>query len=502
MFNEGNALALLALLAWPVVVIVMFRSMSLERALIWSILGGYMMLPQISAINFPLIPAFDKVTIPNLTAFICCVAIWGRFPALMPASWIGRGLMLAFLLSPSFTVLTNLHPVLFGRELSGNLALIDMSEVQMPALPGLRFYDSGSALAQQLLLMLPFFMARQALRSAAAIRELLVALVIAGLIYAPLMLFEIRFSPQLHTMVYGFFQHDFVQAIRAGGYRPFVFMQHGLWVAFFAFMVLMAAAALWRTEGRAPRWSGAMALGAGLVLICKTLGVYMMAVLFVPLALIFRQRAHLTVCVILASIVLAYPAMRGLGWVPTAALVERLAEFNPDRAQSLGYRFDMEDRVLAHAAAKPWLGWGSWGRFFPHDPRTGLSDVVVDGMWILTIGSYGWLGYAALFGLLTLPLWSLWWQALRARAQGREPPPLIVTILALILAANLFDLLPNATLVPMTWLIAGALLGHAEEMARTRADSNHRKLARQHGNVILGHPLASRAAGAGRRSIL
>ena len=33
---------------------------------------------------------------------------------------------------------------------------------------------------------------------------------------------------------------------------------------------------------------------------------------------------------------------------------------------------------------------------------------------------------------------------------------------ALILVFNLFDLLPNSPLTPMTWLLAGALLGHAE----------------------------------------
>ena len=33
--------------------------------------------------------------------------------------------------------------------------------------------------------------------------------------------------------------------------------------------------------------------------------------------------------------------------------------------------------------------------------------------------------------------------------------------LALILAANMVDLLPNATTIPFTWLMAGALLGEA-----------------------------------------
>jgi len=502
MFNQGNMLALIALLAWPAVVAILFRRLPLERALIWSILGGYMVLPQISAINLPMIPAFDKVTIPNLTAFAACVAIWGRLPGLIPESWTGRVLLAAFLLSPSFTVLTNMQPVRFGVDDLGALAIIDFHNIEAGGLPGLRIYDSLSALAQQVLLMLPFFLAREALRTAAAMREILVALVIAGAIYTLPMLAEIRLSPQLHTWVYGFFQHDFIQAIRAGGYRPFVFMPHGLWVAFFAFMVLMAAVALWRTE-RGPvrlRWGGAVALGAGLLVICKSMGVILYALVFVPVALLLRPRAHLLIAVLLSAVVLTYPALRGLGWIPTDDLIARSAEISTDRAESLAYRFGNEDRVLAHAAQRPWLGWGVWGRFFPHDPETGTTRVVVDGLWVITIGVYGWLGYAALFGLLALPLWSLWWHARRAET----PPPATVTILALVLAINMVDLLPNATLIPFTWLIAGALLGHAEDLARDRARTRRERAAARHGNVVLGgtRPPGPATGRAGRRTVL
>lgn len=496
MFNEGNAIALIALLAWPLVVVAMFRTMSLERALIWSILGGYMALPQISAINFPLIPAFDKVTIPNLTAFACAVAIWGRVPSIMPLSWVGRGLMLAFLLSPSFTVLTNLQPIRFGVDNLGGLQIIDFHTIERAALPGLRFYDSASALAQQLLLMLPFFLAREALRTPAAMREILVALVVAGVIYSLPMLAEVRLSPQLHIWVYGFFQHDFIQAMRAGGFRPFVFMPHGLWVAFFAFMVLMAATALWRTEPPATRgrWGAAVALGFGLLVLCKSMGAILFGLIFAPVALLARPRFHLGLAVTLSVVVLTYPALRGLGLIPTAALVAKVEENFPDRAQSLDYRFGNEDRILDHAARRPLLGWGIWGRFIPHEAETGTTRIVVDGLWVITIGTFGWLGYAALFGLLALPLWSLWWQARQAQA----PPSPVVTVLALVLAANLVDLLPNATLIPFTWLIAGALLGHAEDLARSRA--RQATGAGRHANVVLGRvePLSAR----GPRSVL
>ncbi|MCC5969957.1 MAG: hypothetical protein JJU15_08400 [Pararhodobacter sp.] len=465
MLNIGNSVALLALLAWPLVVFALFRVLTLERALIWSILGGYMALPQVSQINLPGIPAFDKVTIPNLAAFIGCLIVLGRFPAILPESRIGKVILAVFVISPAATVLYNLEPVQFGVASFGSFQVLNPNALERFQLPGMRAYDAVSALTRQILLMLPFFLARAIFRSADSLREIVVALIVAGFIYSLPMLFEVRFSPQLHTWIYGFFQHDFGQAMRAGGFRPLVFMPHGIWVAFFAFMCVMAAASLLRQSGPESRGRNLLItlFMAGLVVICKTMGAIVMMLIFVPILLILRPRQHLALAALIALVVLAYPLLRGSGLVPTDALVAQVAAINPDRAQSLEYRFDMEDRILIHVEQKMLLGWGGWGRFIPHDPQTGLSDVVVDGNWIITIGHYGWLGYLALFGLLTLPLLKLWWHA---RKPFAPPVPLPVSALALILSANLFDLLPNDTLIPFTWLIAGAILGYAEELGR------------------------------------
>ncbi|MFN3953862.1 MAG: hypothetical protein ACK4LQ_05360 [Pararhodobacter sp.] len=485
MINIGNSLALLALLGWPLVVVVLFRTLSAERALIWTVLGGYMILPQISAINLPGIPALNKETIPNLSAFAACLFMLGRRPGFWPASWLGRILLVAFVLSPAVTVLTNLEPVRFGIERIGSLTVFHGSGLVRAELPGLRLYDSVSALANQFLVMLPLFLARSLLHTEAAIREIHRALVIAALLYAGPMLIEVRFSPQLHTWVYGFFQHDFVQAIRGGSYRPFVFMPHGLWVAFFAFMCAMAAMtlALLAPAARRGRMVALVVFTLGLVLLCRSFGPIALTLVFLPVLVLLRPRAQLALAAALALLVIAYPLLRGSGLVPTGLLVQQVAEISEDRAQSLEYRFTNEDRIIAHVEEKLLFGWGGWGRFVPHDPLTGTTRIVVDGQWIITIGHFGWLGYLALFGLLCLPLVSLWWQARRTHA---PPVSLAVSALALILAANLLDLLPNATLIPFTWLMAGALLGHAEAMARKTAHNRARALAARHEGVVLG----------------
>jgi len=475
MIGIGNSVALLALLTWPLVVFLFFRALSVERALIWSILGGYMLLPQLSTINLPGIPGFNKETIPNLAAFAGCLFVLGRFPTLLPESRLGKLLLAIFLISPSVTVLTNLEPVWFGTQSFGSMQIFDPTDLQSPMLPGLRAYDAVSSLVNQLLVMLPFFLARTILNTAEALREILVALVIAGMIYALPMLYEVRFSPQLHTMIYGFFQHDFVQAMRAGGFRPFVFMPHGIWVAFFAFMCTMAAAVLFKQSepSRRGRMALLLILMIGLVVLCKTLGALLMSVVFVTVLLVLRPRAHLAISAMLATAVLTYPLLRGSGLIPMEAILARVAAYEPERAASLAYRFASEDVVLAHVEHKMMFGWGGWGRFVPHNPMTGGTDVVVDGAWVIAIGHSGWLGYVALFGLLAFPLVALWWQA---RKPFAPPVPLPVSAVALILAANMVDLIPNDTLIPFTWLMAGAILGYAESLSRAASTARAQSL--------------------------
>ncbi|GAB4260105.1 MAG: hypothetical protein Kow0013_03350 [Pararhodobacter sp.] len=504
MIEIGNTFALLALLGWPVVAIVLFRTLPPERALIWSILLPYMFLPQLSAIDLPIVPALNKETIPNLMAYGATLFVLGRTPGFLPAGWAGRVLLVLFIISPAITVFNNLDPIQFGVDRFGTMRLVDPNALEIWGLPGLRIYDSVSALAQQVFLMLPFFLARELLRSEGAIREILVALVIAGGIYALPMLWEVRFSPQLHTRLYGFFQHDFAQAMRNGGFRPFVFMPHGLWVAFFAFMCTMAAAAWARGSDKADMGKRLLVVGFmfGLVVICKSMGALVFTLVFVPIVLVFQPRLHLWLAAVLVSLVMIYPMLRGSGIVPTEALVEWIEGFNEERAQSLEYRFTNEDRILAHVEDKPFFGWGGWGRFMVYDPATGESQSIVDGQWIITIGHYGWLGYVAMFGLLALPVLSLWWQA---RKPDAPPVPITVSALSLILAVNMVDLLPNATLIPFTWLIAGALLGYGEDLRARTLEIRLARLRERHAHVALG-TIDNRPRGApvapGRRTVL
>jgi hypothetical protein len=107
------------------------------------------------------------------------------------------------------------------------------------------------------------------------------------------------------------------------------------------------------------------------------------------------------------------------------------------------------------------------------NPSNGMIETITDGCWIILIGQLGWLGFLAEFGLLVLPVFLLW-REIRYREQGDYS--LLIIPLSLILAVNVFDMLPNATLTPLTWLMAGALTGYAETLRDGRGAylSSHR----------------------------
>jgi hypothetical protein len=134
------------------------------------------------------------------------------------------------------------------------------------------------------------------------------------------------------------------------------------------------------------------------------------------------------------------------------AFVEQV---NPDRVGSLAFRLGNEDILMDRARQRPLFGWGGWSRGRVHDEE-GRDLSVTDGRWIIIFGQGGWVRYLAEYGLMTAPILLL---AFRRRSKGLEP----ATVgLALVLAANLVDSIPNGGVHTVTWLLAGALMGRAD----------------------------------------
>jgi len=452
--QSPNIIAYIALALWPLVTWLMWRKLTPAQALIWTILGGYLLLPPVAAaFNLPVVPDLNKSTIPNLMAFAAALWLAKDKIGLLPQSWLGKALILGYVLSPFGTVLTNPDPLFFAQL----------------SIPGLRLYDSFAAVAYQAIALMPFFLARRYLGTPEGMRAIIAALVVAGLAYSVPMIVEAVMSPQINVWIYGFFQHDFFQTMRYGGYRPVVFLPHGLWVAFFACMAALAALTTLRrnpAELRPKAMLTVLYLTAMLIL-CRSAGPIIYLLALTPLILLAPPRLQIMVAAVMALVVVAYPILRGAHLVPVDQILDLANGLSPDRAYSLRFRIENEEILLARAQERPWFGWGGYGRSFTHDPETGKALNIADGAWVILMGQYGWLGYLTEFGLTALPLFLLLREALRQHGAALSP---WVGAVALILGANMVDLLPNATHIPFTWLMAGALLGEAERLATLRGD--------------------------------
>ncbi len=449
-----NPIAYLMLFLWPIVCLQFWRRMGPGSALIWTILGGYLIMPPLTAINLPILPDLDKTSIPNLVALVCAVYLLREKISFMPASRVGKILIFLYIAAPIATVLANSDPLFYVLNM----------------VPGMKITDTVSAVLTQSFALIPFFLARHFLGTEAGAKAILLALITAGLLYSVPMLVEARLSPQINVWVYGFFQHDFFQTIRQGGYRPVVFLPHGLWVAFFALMALMAAVIRLPAASKDKRPKAMLLVGYLFVmlLVCKSVGPLVYAVLLTPLIWFAPYRTQAVVAALLAAIVVTYPILRGAHLVPVDQIVDFARSFSDDRAGSLLFRLNNEELLLARAQERPWFGWGGFGRAFLHDPISGELSVIADGAWVILMGSSGWLGYIAEFGLTALPLLALGREAMAKRGALIERH---TAGLALILAANMVDFLPNATGIPFTWLMAGALLGIAEKLRTERFGS-------------------------------
>ncbi|MEL6643268.1 MAG: hypothetical protein AAFQ79_04975 [Pseudomonadota bacterium] len=452
----------LVLYCWPFVAFVVFFRVRPAIALPAAIIAGYLFLPPRVVIDFPLIPELDKNSVSAITGAILGLyfVLVRRMSATAPSdgaggpratedmlpNWVPRHPMAFFLLAmlaiaPIITVLTNGDTIRVGAA----------------TLPGLRLYDAGSMGLEVLVALIPFFLARRFLYSAEHHRLLLIVLAVAGAIYAIPALYEVRMSPQLNRIVYGFFQHSWIQHIRGEGFRPLVFLQHGIWLGIFLCMALLAAFTCVRSMTSSWRY---LMLPIGVyilatLVLAKSLGALLIAMVLIPVVLLSPKRVQLLTAAGIAVLAIGYPYMRSIDIAPVDQVVELAERIDADRAQSFQFRLDNEDILLAKARERMLAGWGGWGRGRVVDDD-GNDISVTDGYWIITFGQGGIMRYVGEFGLLTMAIFVL---ALRP---SRHRTTIATTGVALALSANLVDLLPNASISPVTWLLAGALLGRIE----------------------------------------
>ncbi|MBO9574369.1 MAG: hypothetical protein J7494_01400 [Sphingobium sp.] len=436
-----NTIAYAALLAWPVVTLILMLAMPARLAVMWSLVGGYLLLPvEAASFDYKGVPALDKNSIPNLAAFVLAFLLAGRGGFRWPRSMTVNVLMVCFILSPFLTSLGNTDPIALGAAY----------------LPAMDLYTAFSLSAANAITLLPFILGAAMLRDEASHRELLLVFALAALAYSLPVLAEIRLSPFIGGKLYGVGTVEyFLQQMRGGGFRAMVFVGHGLLVSTFLGLSVVAAAGLWRAGRRV--WFLPAGLCAAylfvVLLLNKSVGPTILTIMMVGLLTLLKPRRFFTVAFVIAAMVMTYPFLRANQLIPVEKITSLASSVSEDRAESADFRFRNEQLLLDRANARPLLGWGTFGRnrVFSFDGGDRTSDVAVtDGTWIIALGQYGWFGYFSLFGLLCYPLWHMF----RVRRRISSP---ISAALAAMLLFSLLDLVPNSSLRPITWLIVGAL---------------------------------------------
>ena len=238
----------LAMLLYPVVAAMAFRWLPMVQAIPTSILIGFLLLPARVEWDLPLLPALTKVSTPIFVTLALAMmfqqrqkAFPGRagtmqkaagttLPGWLPGSRWAMALVLMMLLGPLMTVAFNREVLVFGPAV----------------LPALRLYVAANMALISLASLLALTLGRRFLSGEDGHRALLVVLLTAGLLYSLPTLVEVRLSPQLHRIVYGYFPHDWLQHLRGDGYRPLVFLSHGLVLSMFLCTSALAIVAYMR----------------------------------------------------------------------------------------------------------------------------------------------------------------------------------------------------------------------------------------------------------------
>lgn len=431
-----NLLVPLVMLGWIPVVLYLFSRLPARQAVVISFLFAWMFLPQ-AALPLTGIPDYTKTSATCygilLATFIFDV---GRFRSFR-FGWLDVP-MLIWCLCPYMSSVTN----------------------------DLGVYDGlAQALDRTVTWGAPYFLGRIYLNSLLGLRQLAIGIFIGGLVYMPLCILESRLSPQLHRIVYGGYTvQDFTQVIRLGGYRPIVFMQHGLAVGAFMMAATLIGLWLWQTNTIKRLWNIPMGgWVAGLFLtfvLVRSIGALTLLLLGIVLLYIGKQfRTALPVFLLIAAMVVYLYINAETDTYFTDQLVSYLSQiFPPERIQSLEFRFNNEELLADHARERLLFGWGGFNRSRVIIPGTVDQLAIQDSLWILAFGENGTVGLVSIFTSMLAPVVALFWSRCPARL-WTHPQIAPVAVLAIMVVLYMVDCIMNAMINPIYILAAGGIAG-------------------------------------------
>jgi len=427
---------------WPVVSMGLCRKKDIQTGIAVSVIIGFILLPMVTY-DVPILPRYTKSTSIAIGILLGSL-ISGRsayFPCKFSA--LDIPMILYCIISPIMTSLSN------------NLGI----------------YNGLSDTVDYIMSWGIFFwIGRKYFGSPESLRVLTRTILIGGMIYFPLVLYEVRMSPQLSNIFYGFFPHSFMQGMRYGGFRPLVFMKHFLMVSFWMAITATIACWFWKFKeldkvAKIPVWLICLSL-IGVTILCKSANGWMFVAIGAIAPLYYKRTRSTSLFKMLLIVVPLYITARLSGIISMESVASLFGKvFDAERIESLSVRLLQEDLFGARAMQRALLGWGGFGRGWPIDPYTGEQLIgMVDSLWILAFSTHGLVGLISMYLSIGLGPWKVLTLLKRSRRNRRseadEPFAIDAIVLSLILCFFLLDSLMNAMASPVYILCSGALVSY------------------------------------------
>lgn len=442
--GSGNALVPLMLYAWTPIVLFIYLKYPGQRAVVISFIAATLFLP-VSHIKFPGLPDFSKATGTSY-AVLLATAIYdsARF-AKFKFSWIDIPMLLWCIAAPFISSVTN----------------------------DLGAYDGFStALNQSMVWGAPYFLGRLYLGSFDGLRQLAIGIFAWGLIYVPFCWYESRTFSSLHVLVYGMDTgRDAAQSIRYGGYRPQVFLEHGLMLGVWMMTACVMGMILWRTGIIKRMWNVPIGVLFGVLLLTFIIsrstgayGLFLGAVVIMFIAWQFRSTLLLW---LLIAGMCYYLYLGAMGTFSSKQIISSLSQvFNPDRVASLQFRFENEEILGTKARERIVFGWGGFGRNRVFN-EMGEDISVTDSLWIIAFGINGLFGLISMTTAILLP--SVVFIIRYPAKLWKNPHVAPAAGLAVCIVLYMLDCILNAMVNPIFMLAAGGLAGIAIQPKRVAA---------------------------------
>jgi hypothetical protein len=326
---------------------------------------------------------------------------------------------------------------------------------------------------------MPYFLGRLYMGSLDGLRQLAIGIFAGGLAYIPFTLVEGVKGPILHQMVYGVNAfEDWSQARRMGGWRPVVFMQHGLMVGVWMMTAALIGVWLWQT-GTLKKFQGQSIKTLAIVLtiaffLCRSTGAYSLfgiALFILFSAKWFRTSLPLLFVIGYISFYLYIAASGQFSSKDVMGVINPI--FGEERAGSLKFRFDMEEILGDKARQKFLFGWGDSGGNRVYNGY-GQDISVTDSLWIIEFGTNGAVGLVSLFSSFLLPV--VVFATLKYPARTWSNPKVApAAVLGVAVTMYMFDCVLNAMTNPIFALIVGGISGlvlKAPESLKTKKTSS------------------------------